>query len=554
MSLTELRRCTAWDTAGVRAEPGGQKAGVRAALSGITVRLMAFNILIVFLPIAGFLSLGTYERQLLASLESSLVQQGRVLAASLESGGGSLGAEAERIITHLRQRQYARLRVIDAGGVLLADSSRLAAQTQEPELPLRQGEEAEPDRMAQSAFLYRLASFPVRAWRRLTRPPLPPLSDSDVYDRSPSALSGPEIADALAGRYGAATRISRGQQSVTLYSAIPIMDGERVIGAVIVSQSTWRILSDLYSLRLDIFRLFLWSVATSLVLSFLLSATVTVPLRRLRDQAHGVVDARGRMAGTLAPVRRRDEIGDLSRSLGILTEKLARHIRLAETFASDVSHELRNPLASIRSALELAQAEDNGHERGQLLAMAMGDISRMERILAGVREISRIDNGADTEPGGDETVTRDVRLIAERVGAAPRLRVSRGLSYSVRGGTGVGVTVSPHRVIQILENLVDNAESFSPAGGTVVIDVEPEGANVLIRVSDQGPGILPEHAGRIFDRFFSFRPGEENGRHAGLGLAIVKSIAESHGGSVRAFNQHPGGACFEVRLPVYSSR
>ncbi|HTP58998.1 MAG TPA: hypothetical protein VMM82_08780, partial [Spirochaetia bacterium] len=99
-------------------------ARLRAALAGITIRLMAFNILIVFLPIAGFLSLGTYERQLLASLESSLVQQGRVLAASLESDGWNLGADAERIMTHLRQRQYARLRVIDAGGVLRADSSR----------------------------------------------------------------------------------------------------------------------------------------------------------------------------------------------------------------------------------------------------------------------------------------------------------------------------------------------------------------------------------------------------------------------------------------------
>ncbi|HTP59187.1 MAG TPA: ATP-binding protein, partial [Spirochaetia bacterium] len=377
--------------------------------------------------------------------------------------------------------------------------------------------------------------------------------DTDVYDRS-RALSGPEIADALAGRYGAATRISRGQQSVTLYSAIPIMDGERVIGAVIASQSTWRILNDLYSLRLDIFRLFLWSVITSLVLSFLLSATVTVPLRRLRDQAHGVIDARGRMTGSLAPARRRDEIGDLSRSLGILTEKLARHIRLVETFASDVSHELKNPLASIRSALELAQAEEDSHERGQLLAMAVDDIRRMERLLAGVREISRIDSGAEAAGGGSEAAARDVRLIAERVARATRIRSSRGLSYCVRGEAGMAVAVSAHRVIQIVENLVDNAESFSPAGGALVIDVEPEGPCVLIRVSDQGPGILPEHAGRIFDRFFSFRPGEENGRHAGLGLAIVKSIAESHGGSVRAFNRNQGGACFEVRLPLYSSR
>ena len=264
------------------------------------------------------------------------------------------------------------------------------------------------------------------------RPPQPPATDADVYDRSPSVLSGPEITDALAGRYGAATRISKGQQSVTLYSAIPIMEGERVAGAVIVSQSTWRILSDLYALRLDIFQLFLWSLATSLVLSFLLSATVTVPLRRLRDQAHGVLDAQGRLAGTLVPVSRRDEIGDLSRSLGILTEKLARHITLVETFASDVSHELKNPLASIRSALELAQTEENARERAELLSMAMGDISRMEKLLAGVREISRIDSGTDAENGHDAGVAPDVRHLAEGVGNAMRLRSSSVRSDQVR--------------------------------------------------------------------------------------------------------------------------
>ncbi len=550
-----------WDTAGVKAKavrsgPGRSTPGIvriRKALAGITARLMAFNILIVFLPIAGFLSLGTYERQLLASLEGSLVQQGRVLAASLEDSGSDLGTEAGRIIAHLRQRHDARMRVVDARGTLLADSSRMVPRGAAGPVSTR-NQASEPDRVAQGTFLYRLASLPVRAWRRFLRPPAPLATESDLYDRSPNMLSGSEIMDALAGRYGAATRISKGQQSVTLYSAIPVMGQGRVIGAVLVSQSTGRILIDLYSLRLDIFRLFLWSLATSLVLSFLLSVTVTVPLRRLRDQAHGVIDARGRMSGTLVPARRRDEIGDLSRSLGTLTEKLARHVRLAESFASDVSHELKNPLASIRSALELAQSERDGRERRELLAMAMDDVNRMERLLAGVREISRIDSGADGGNGEGAEVTPDVRVIAERVVSALRARSSRDVRFLVRGHAGIGAAVSAHRVAQILQNLVDNGEGFSPAGSTLLIDVEADGPRALIRVSDEGPGIPSEHAARIFDRFFSFRPGEEKGEHAGLGLSIVQSIAESHGGSVRAFNRERGGASFEVRLPGHSSR
>ncbi len=532
---------------------------IHTALAGITIRLLAFNILIVFLPIAGILSLGTYERQLLASLEGSLVQQGRVLAAALEDAGPALGPEAKRLIMHLRQRHDSRLRVVDAKGRLLADSSRLAAgQTASGKVPMRavsREPPTPPQRIAQDSFLYRLGSLPVRAWRKILRPPSPP-ADSDEYYGSADTLLGPEVADALSGSYGAATRISKAQQSVTLYSAIPILENGRPAGAVVVSQSTYRILNDLYSLRLDVFRLFLWSVATSIVLSLLLSATVTIPIRRLRDKAHGVIDENGRLTGTLKPLVRRDEIGDLSRSLGLLTERLRRHVRLVETFASDVSHELRNPLAAIRSALELAQSETDTAERRELLSMAMGDVNRMERLLSGVREISLIDSdGNGGRPAGsadDPPVTDDVRLIAERVIGARRIRNPSAVAFRLEG-LRRAAAAPPRRVIQVLENLIDNAVSFSPPGGCLLVEIAADGRWTILRVSDEGPGIPVEHLDRIFERFFSFRPGEEKGDHAGLGLAIVKSIAEGCGGAVRGINRPGGGACFEVRLPAPAS-
>ena len=538
-------------------------------LSRISTRLFAFNLLIVFLPIAGFLSLGTYERQLLSSLEGSLVQQGRVLASALEDSGASLSREAVRIILHLRQRHESRLRVVDARGRLLADSSRLAAApaAESPGAPdLRAGgpspardpsaaREPAAARGAQKTFLYRLASLPVRLWRRLFRAPVQP-TDADEFYAGSTTLSGPEVADALAGGYGAATRMSKGQQSVTLYTAIPIFSSGSVIGAVVVSQSTFRILSDLYALRLDIFRLFLWSIATSAMLSLLLSTTITAPLRRLRDQAWGVLDSRGRPTGGLAPARRRDEIGDLSRSLGALTGRLVRHVQIVESFASDVSHELKNPLASIRSAVELAQSEEDPSERRELLSIALGDVSRMERLLEGVRDISRIDSGGSVRGGAaaPDAETPDVRQIVERVLQGFRMRVDGARVLYAVEGPGQGAAVPPQRFLQMVENLVDNAAGFSPKGGRVLVEVGTDGPFTLLRVSDQGPGLPEEHAQRIFDRFFSFRPGEDKGAHAGLGLAIVKSIAESHGGSVRAFNLPSGGACFEVRVPPSYSR
>jgi two-component system, OmpR family, sensor histidine kinase ChvG len=524
----------------------------RFFLTPISLRVLAFNALIVFVPLAGVLSLDTYEKQLLKSLERSLVQQGRVLAAALEGSGPGLKDNAAHLLRRLRQRHDARIRVVDSGGRLLADSAIIARPaedaTDDTTTAAQQGSGAgEPAaRAAQETFLYRLASFPVRIYRRYLRPPQPP-TESDEFYSGARILDGPEIVDALAGTYGAETRITAGQQSVTLYSAIPVRTGESVIGAVLVSQSTWRMLSDLYALRLDIFRLFLWSVVTAVVLSLLVSATITVPIRRLRDQAHAILDPRGRLRGGFVPSRARDEVGELSRSLGELTGRLEKHMRLVESFASDVSHELKNPLASIRAAAELAIASRDPAERRTMLTMVLDDVSRMERLLTGVREISRIDSGAATERTAEPV---SVRTVAAGVVDAARLRGRGAVPLVHLTGDDATVWVPPGRVTQVLENLVDNAVSFSPPGATVTVNIARAGGDVVIRVSDEGPGIPAEHRERIFERFFTFRPDEEKGTHAGLGLSIVKSIAESYGGAVSVVPCNVRGACFEVRLPA----
>ncbi len=516
----------------------------RTFLSRMWVRVLAFNVLIVFLPIAGVLSLGTYERQLLRAVERSLVQQGRVLAAALEDSGPRLRENALQVLRHMRQRHDARLRVVNAAGVLLADSASIGPAG----AASGEGAAAEPVavRTAQETFLYRLASFPIRLWRKYFRPPLPP-AESDEYYAGAKVLDGPEIRDALAGAYGASIRVTSGQQSLTLYSAIPVPNHGSVAGAVLVSQSTFRMLSDLYALRLDIFRLFLWSVATAVVLSLLVSATITVPIRRLRDQAHAILDPRGRLLGRFAASRARDEVGELSRSLGELTARLQRHVQQMESFASDVSHEFKNPLASIRSAAELANSSEDPAERRAMLTMVLEDVSRLERLLTGVREISRIDSGA-ADGQGDESV--DVKEIAARIVAVARRRSpARDVTFIV-DGEGASAWLPPGRLEQVVENLVDNAAGFSPPGGVVRISVGKEAGWAVLRVADDGPGILREHRDRIFDRFFSFRPNEKKGAHAGLGLSIVKAIAESHGGSAAVLEPQRGGACIEVRFPV----
>jgi two-component system sensor histidine kinase ChvG len=524
----------------------------RTFLSRMWVRVLAFNVLVVFVPIAGLLSLGTYERQLLRSLERSLVQQGRVLAAALEDSGPRLRENSLNVLRHMRQRHDARLRVVDSRGALLADSAAIGASAAQvsasPASPVSPASPAEPPvaRAAQETFLYRLASFPIRMWRKYLHPPQPP-TESDEFYGGARVLNGPEIQDALSGQYGAAIRVSSGQQSLTLYSAIPVPDRGRVAGAVLVSQSTYRMLSDLYALRLDIFRLFLWSVATAVVLSLLVSATITVPISRLRDQAHAILDPRGRLLGGIVASRARDEVGELSRSLGELTARLQRHVRQMESFASDVSHEFKNPLASIRSAAEIANSSRDSGERREMLAMILDDVRRMERLLTGVREISRIDGG---DADGEKDTAADVKAVALGVVSAAGRRAPDAPVTFIVDGEGATAWIPPGRLEQVVENLLDNAAGFSPPGGVVRISIRTEGGEAVLRVSDDGPGIPPEHRDRIFDRFFSFRPGEKKGTHAGLGLSIVKAIVESHGGTVVVDAMPAGGAVFEVRLPA----
>ena len=507
--------------------------------SRITVRLLTFNLLIVFLPIAGLLYLDTYEKQLLRSLEHALVQQGRILASAL-SGENPLRADsARKILLELEQRHEARLRVLDPKGRLLADSSRLGPRLEQPDeiLPTSAGQDRESV-PAEQRLLYRIAIYPVQLYRRLFGAPEPPLESAEFYINT-DILTGPEIREALQGRYGAMTRISTGgQRSVTLYSAIPVRSGESVVGAVLVSQSTYRILRDLYELRLEIFTIFLVSLVAAVALSLLASTTIASPVRRLRRQAREILDHRGRLRGQFRFNRRRDEIGDLSRSLEEMTRKLRGHIEFVESFASDISHEFRNPLASIRSAAEIIPQTETAEDRNRFLSLIQKEVERMQHLLGAVREISLLDAQLEDEA----RALVEANQILTQVLEARKLRGDSSMTVRLIEKSGsFAVTMAPARLTQVVENLLENALSF--ASTEVRIELSRARGCGVISFEDDGPGIPKQHLEKIFNRFFSYRPdeasagsGDSPGLHFGLGLAIVKAIVEGYGGSVEARN------------------
>jgi two-component system, OmpR family, sensor histidine kinase ChvG len=511
-------------------------------LSRLSIRLLAFNVLVVFLPMAGVLVLDTYERHLLEAQERTMGQEGRLLAAALEATGTFEAADAQGILVQLGQRHLARLRVIDRRGELFADSASLGPRRDEispPEQPAVQPTEA--------PFLYRIGSLPFRALRRFTQPPVD--EPGDGWEPA-SFLDAPEVLDALDGRYGATTRITPGsQRSVSLYIAIPVRIDGVVEGAVLVSQSTGRILQALYSVRLDVFRVFLGSLAVAMVLTLLMAMTIARPLGRLRRRAEAILDRRGRLRGSFEPSKRTDEIGDLERALAELTRRLEEHLQFTESFAADVSHEFKNPLAAIRSATEMALEVDDPTERHRFLTMIQQDVARMERLLNEAREISRIDARINEEEL--ERVSIDV-LLQGIVEAFRLRRGSRGPEFNLAlADREVKVLASADRLTQAFENLVANAESFSPADGTVTITLRIDEGQAVVTIADEGPGIPEEHYERIFSRFFSYRPDDsDDGGHSGLGLSIVRAVVEAYHGTITAGARSGGGAKMTVRLPL----
>ncbi len=570
---------------------GGAARRLRRLLSRLPARLLAFNLLLVLVPVGGLFSfglhelLGRYEHRLLDAQERSMAQQVRLLAAALaDVDVDDLKADdAERILTGLEQRLTARLRVYDADGQVLADSARLGPRRD----PADQTAEADDEHRSSSpgsSWLYRLGAAPFRLWRSWSPRQEATGTDSEPGDTGPPA----EIRSALAGRYGAEARPTPGDPaSLTLHVAIPVRAGERIVGAAQASQSTVRILEELRRVRLSFFEVFLASLVGAVLLSVVAAATIARPIRRLRTEAASLVDRRGRLRGTFSGSDSADEVGDLARALENLSRRIERHVRFVESFAADVSHELKNPLTSIRTATELLPDAAGTEERNRLLSTVASDVSRMERLLSAIREISLIDSRLDEEP----VATVELGGLLEGLVGAIRTRAPDGVGLRLDRGpesaapsldeVPVQVRAAPERIAQVVENLVDNAFGFAPAGSTVEVRLSREEADgdgwserggrsgrssrpdrgevAVIEVSDRGPGIPPEHFERIFDRFFTYRPAgltaeatNRPARHTGLGLAIVQAIVDAYGGSVSARNRTGGGACFEVRFPIPS--
>lgn len=502
------------------------------SFSRLGVRLLAFNVVLVFLPLAAVLFLGQYEQTLENAEIRDITHRSRLIAAAI-ARGGTLDADAFEDVIRRARIDDLRVRLIDSQGRVVADSQEIVTPA-----PPR------PPRTDRRNVLYRIGAFLVRPVQRFVRPPEPPL-EVDFYDNA-TRLAGPEIASALRGREGFEKKIARRQRSIMLYRITPVVVGGWTVGAVVTSKSTFTILQDLYVIRLRVMRILAASIAVAILVGIFFSATIIGPLRQLRLDARSVLDRSGRVREPhFKGSTRLDEIGELSRALERIMRRLDAHVAFLERFTSDAVHELKNPLASIRNANEMVGDVDDAADRRRFVAVIDQEVARMERLLSGVREISAIDARLVREA----PARVDLATLLTRIMEGFRLRGGDRVRFELQVADGeMFVEASEDRLIQVYENLLDNALSFSPPGGAVTVSGRVEDGEVVTRIADQGPGIPEANLARIFDRFFTHRADARGADHTGLGLAIVKAIVDAYGGSVSAANSQRG-AVFTVRLP-----
>lgn len=519
----------------------------------ISLQISIFLIIMAFIPVAIMMALKTYEKQQLLMMESSNVQQGRLVSAALITDkNDSINKDfAEAFLRNMNGRFDARIRILDDKGLLLADSSSVSEseKAEETALSSRYAENPESGlKSPEKSFVYRLFSFPIRIYRKYLKEPSVPYESADYYTNR-TVFDGDEIKSALKGKYGAVTRISSGGQvSVTLYSAIPVIKNQKVYGVVLVNRSTYKILQNLYELRLDLGKIFLRSLIVVILIAVFLAFRISYPLKKLAKQASECADKKGRIFFTDFTGRKRhDEIGELSRSFTSLIDRLNRRIKFSQAFSSDIAHEFKNPLTAIRTSAELLGSGDlSESEKSELASAIVDEVSHLQTLLNGVRNISKIDAGLIEEQENFLPVNACTKHVMERL----KKKYPSVNADFLSNKDEINLPLPQDYFDRVAENLIDNAMSFAT---DVLVSTVYEKNIFTFNVEDNGKGVKKEASEKIFERFYSERAESQNAgfSHTGLGLSIVKAIADSLEGEILlSESEKLGGAKFSFSIPI----
>jgi two-component system sensor histidine kinase ChvG len=547
------------------------------SFSSLTRRIVSLNIAGLLALVASILYLSQFRAGLIDARAQSLLVQGEIIAGAiaasatvqtntitidpdrlldLKAGETIKGPDEDSaldfpinpervapVLHTLISPTKTRARIYDPNGGLLLDSRNLENVMRFPLPP------------PSSPGLVERALITVRTW--INRGDLPLYTELGPEN----GMGYVEVADALKGQKKSVVRVnSRGEVIVSV--AVPVLRSRTIHGALMLSTQGDDIDQMVTAERLAILKVGGVASVVMIVLSLLLASTIAGPVRRLADSAERV-RRRIKMRVEIPDfTRRRDEIGHLSGALRDMTGALYNRIEAIEMFAADVAHELKNPLTSLRSAVETLPLARSDHSRARLLAVIEHDVKRLDRLISDISDASRL----DAELQRQDMAPVDLRrLLTTLTSVANETKLGHDVGVECRfEGRGATDTFSvpghDSRLGQVISNLLSNAQSFSEPGGKVRIVCRRLRSQIEIVVDDDGPGIRPDALERVFERFYTDRPHQGFGQNSGLGLSISKQIIEAHGGRIWAENR-PGpvgedgeptvaGARFVVRLPA----
>lgn len=495
----------------------------------LTYRILAVNILTVALLAAGIIYLDAFRNRLDKERSRQVRNEGLVTASALASVPE---AQREATLAAITRSTGTRMRLYAPDGSLVADSWRVTGPTFRLRDPSTQRWNKDAARAIDRGFNALVGAETLE----------------DFVEPSQDRLSAWPEAMAAQERNAAITLARNAPDLTPVYSAaVPV--GDEVL---LVTKNDRGFTRTVRSQRRALYGFMVGAVLLSVLLSLFLARTIVRPLRRLALAAHRVRLGRSREVKVPRLPSRSDEIGTLARAVSDMSQSLRQRIDNIDAFAADVTHEIKNPLASLRSAIDGLDRVEDPELRERLIDVARDDVLRLDRLIGDIGEAARTD--AELARATFEEV--DLGALLEQLVSGWATRREKGdvrIAFARPRRASTMVLGKPDRLARAIDNVIDNAVSFSPPGGLVEVAATHAGDRVLIRVDDEGPGVPTEAREAIFTRFHSVRPeGEYFGRHSGLGLAIARAIVEGHDGAIDVQDRDdaPSGARFTISLPA----
>jgi two-component system sensor histidine kinase ChvG len=524
----------------------------RSKGSGLALRILAVNVVAPLVLVIALLYMGQYRESLIQAKLETLNIQAQLFAGAIAEGAvqniqhheisifkinrdeeGLIPNLSKRMVSRLGETSDSRTRLFNHNGVIIADSHQLLGPGDVVQVSTLEPPDYNFNFTEALAYLMAKITVFLPIHSNL-QPYLSPI-ENKKYNNLPDALlakTGTPSATAWEDKHG----------RVILTAAAPIQKTDTVLGVVHLSQDNTEIDIAMAKVRFDVLTVFLGALSITIFMSIYLSGVIGRPLKRLASAAETVRKNKGRTVSIPDMSSRKDEIGDLSVALRDMTQALWDRMDSIENFAADVAHEVKNPLTSLRSAVETVTKVKTKKDRERLMNIIEHDVQRLDRLISDISNASRL----DAELSREEMIQIDLRELLERLVDAHRQPLERGkkkskaqnsLILNLPGRRRIFVKGNESRLAQVFENLISNAISFSPKDGVVTINVSRQKGQITVQIEDEGTGIPENKLEDIFTRFYTERPRHEDyGSHSGLGLSIAKQIVIAHGGEIFAEN------------------